>query len=107
MSSRFEHPSYFGRFNRSASAADECPATPETAAAPAPSPPHLQGACCCPAPPAVIVLIPANDGHGQVDLLLCGHHYRQSRRALAASGAALADLKGEPLTSEMWPAPAC
>jgi len=55
----------------------------------------------------VIVLIPANDGHGQVDLLLCGHHYRQSRRALAASGAALADLKGEPLTSEMWPAPAC
>jgi hypothetical protein len=38
-------------------------------------------------------------------LLLCGHHFRQSRQALAASGATLTDLKGLPLTSETWPAP--
>jgi len=29
-----------------------------------------------------------------VDLLLCGHHYRLSRKALAAAGATVYDLPG-------------
>src|SRR5262245_57186785 len=107
MSMRFQHPSYFGRFNRSANTVDEGPATPEPAAVPGPSPRHLQRACCCPAPPSVIAVIPANDRDGQVELLLCAHHYRQSRGALAASAATLTDLKEEPLTSETWPVPGC
>jgi len=51
----------------------------------------------------VIAVIPAN-GHGvQVELLLCGHHYRQSRQALGTIGAKLTDLKGQPLPSRTWP----
>jgi hypothetical protein len=51
----------------------------------------------------VIAVIPANARHAPVELLLCGHHYRQSRQALAAIGATLMDLKGQPLASETWP----
>ena len=106
MSMRFQHPSYFGRLNRTASAVDEPPETPEPAAA-AQLPPsrYSQRACCCPALPNVIAVIQGNDRHALAELLLCGHHYRQSRQALAASGATLMDLKGRSLTSETWPAP--
>jgi hypothetical protein len=55
----------------------------------------------------VIAVIPANEHREQTELLLCGHHYRQSRRALAAGGATLTDLKGHPPASETWPEPAC
>ena len=45
-------------------------------------------ACCCPSLPMVRVLMPPTlTRHHQVDLLLCGHHYRVSRQALAAIGA--------------------
>jgi hypothetical protein len=101
--SRFQHPSYSGRLNRAASAADARPAAPEPAATHQPSPRYSQRACCCPAPPSVIAVIPANSRQAPVELLLCGHHYRQSRRALAAIGAELTDLKGRPLASEIWP----
>jgi len=104
MSMRFQHPSYFGRLNRTASAEDERPVTSEPAAAQLPQSRYLQRACCCPAPPSVIAVIPADDRHGPVELLFCGHHYRQSRQALTVSGATLTDLKGHPLTSEIWPA---
>jgi hypothetical protein len=41
-------------------------------------------ACCCPARPVIEVLVPsADDRHAEVDLLLCAHHYRASRAALA------------------------
>jgi hypothetical protein len=44
--------------------------------------------CCCPSRPAVRVLIPSGSEPAEgVDLLLCGHHYRKSRSALAAIGA--------------------
>lgn len=48
--------------------------------------------CCCPAHPAVVVLIPPSPGRShRTDLLLCRHHYRASRQALAAAGAILHD----------------
>jgi hypothetical protein len=100
---RFQHPSYFGRPHHPAATVADRPATPEPPAAHW----YSQRACCCPAPPIVIAMIPANDRHGPAELLLCGHHYRQSRQALAATSATLTDLKGHPLTSETWPEPAC
>jgi len=53
-------------------------------------------ACCCPAQPVVRVIMPptAQRRHA-VDLLLCGHHYRVSRQALAAAGARIEDLPGK------------
>ena len=69
-------------------------------------------ACCCPARPVVRVRIPPAPGRPHsVDLLLCGHHYRTSRAALAAAGAVIVDDRrsdgtslNEPATSD--PAPA-
>ena len=50
-------------------------------------------ACCCPARPVVRVIMPPAAGRRRsVDLLLCGHHYRVSRQALAAAGAAVSEL---------------
>jgi hypothetical protein len=52
-------------------------------------------ACCCPARPVVRVMMPATACRPDpVDLLLCGHHYRVSRAALHASGAAVYDETG-------------
>jgi hypothetical protein len=52
-------------------------------------------ACCCPAKPAVIAVIPPASGRGhRTELLLCMHHYRQCRPALVAAGAAALDLSG-------------
>jgi hypothetical protein len=52
-------------------------------------------ACCCPAYPVVRVIMPAAaERRHSVDLLLCGHHYRVSRQALAAAGARIEDLPG-------------
>lgn len=57
-------------------------------------------ACCCTAKPAVIALMPATaDRPHETDLLLCGHHYRVSRRALAAAGAVVAEI-GEPAADD-------
>jgi hypothetical protein len=45
-------------------------------------------ACCCSARPAVVAVFPARAGRSEpVDLLLCGHHYRQCRAGLEAAGA--------------------
>jgi hypothetical protein len=52
-------------------------------------------ACCCPARPAVTVIMPAVPGRRhRADLLLCGHHYRVSRAALRAAGAMVYDEDG-------------
>lgn len=49
--------------------------------------------CCCPARPAVKVLMPPTAGRAHpVDLWLCGHHYRASLEALLAAGAKLEEL---------------
>ena len=52
-------------------------------------------ACCCPAKPVVVVVMPPAPGREHAaDLLLCGHHCRVSRLALMAAGAALFDGVG-------------
>ena len=54
-------------------------------------------ACCCPARPVVRVIMPPTaDRPHETDLLLCGHHYRASRQALAAAHATVCDLGGLP-----------
>jgi hypothetical protein len=52
-------------------------------------------ACCCPARPAVTVVMPPTAGCPYpVDLLLCGHHFRVSQAALRAAGATVYDETG-------------
>jgi hypothetical protein len=52
-------------------------------------------ACCCPAKPVVVAVMPPAPGRDHAtDLLLCGHHHRASREALAAAGAAVFDDAG-------------
>ncbi len=52
-------------------------------------------ACCCPAEPVVVAVMPPGPGRDHVtDLLLCGHHYRASRWALLAAGATVYDKAG-------------
>jgi hypothetical protein len=51
----------------------------------------------------IVAFIPASPGRPhQTDLLLCGHHYRASRQALAAAGATVVDLDGTPVTGSHW-----
>ena len=53
-------------------------------------------ACCCPAQPVVRVIMPPTpERPDSVDLLLCGHHYRVSRQALAAVRARIENLPGK------------
>jgi hypothetical protein len=62
-------------------------------------------ACCCPAKPAVIAVMPATATRPYpTDLLLCGHHYRASRHALDLAGARVLDLAGRPVTGDLWSA---
>jgi hypothetical protein len=52
-------------------------------------------ACCCPANPVVRVVMPAIAARPHpTELLLCGHHYRVSREALAAGGVTVTELRG-------------
>lgn len=52
--------------------------------------------CCCPARPAVIALMPPAAGRPhRTDLLLCMHHFRGARQALAAAGASVLDRQGK------------
>jgi hypothetical protein len=58
-------------------------------------PDTLGPACCCPANPVVRVIMPATAARPhRTELLLCGHHYRVSRQALAAANATVAELLG-------------
>jgi hypothetical protein len=55
-------------------------------------------ACCCLAKPVVAAVMPPAPGRDHAtDLLLCGHHYRASREALVAAGAAVFDDAGRPV----------
>lgn len=52
-------------------------------------------ACCCPGRPVVRVTIPASPSRPRpADLLLCGHHYRVSRAAIAAAHGTVEELPG-------------
>lgn len=58
------------------------------------SPAVLGPACCCPANPVVRVIMPATAARPHpTELLLCGHHCRVSRQALAAVGATVTELR--------------
>jgi hypothetical protein len=55
--------------------------------------------CCCPSRPAFVAALPALPGRlYATELLLCGHHYRRSRAALAAAGATIVERSGLPVT---------
>jgi hypothetical protein len=50
-------------------------------------------ACCCVARAVVrVVMRPTPGRPNETELLLCGHHYRVSRQALAAAGAQVEEL---------------
>jgi len=60
-------------------------------------------ACCCPANAVVRVIMPPTAARPyETDLLLCGHHYRVSRRALAAARATVRQLPGIPADTAAW-----
>lgn len=64
---------------------DPVPGSPGPAASEDPVPDR---SCCCLARPAARVIMPAGGSRAEpVDLWLCGHHLRASRRALDRSGA--------------------
>ena len=45
-------------------------------------------ACCCSARPTTVAVLPSRPGRAEpVDLLLCNHHYREAKAALAVAGA--------------------
>ena len=99
-----QHPSYHGRLSRATPTATDRAVTSEPPAVDATIRRYNDRACCCPAQPAVIVVVPPR---GQrltaTDLLLCGHHYRVSKAALAASGATILDMRGDALEGDDWP----
>ena len=95
MNARHLHPS--ARKNNAAVQRDH--GTPASSAA---SPADLPGrACCCPAKAVVRVIMPP-PGPSETDLLLCGHHYLVSRRALAATGASVRELPGTSPDVALW-----
>ena len=62
---------------------------------PGPAAGQSGGACCCVAQAVVRVVIPPTAGRPrEIELLLCGHHYRVSRTALVAAHAAVSELPG-------------
>jgi hypothetical protein len=84
---------------------------PQLSALPAPAPAEpasgqfglwaAERACCCSARPAVAAVLPPGPGRNHAtDLLLCGHHYRSARHALAAAGATIVDELGQPVTAQ-------
>ena len=60
-------------------------------------------ACCCPAKATVRVTMPPTQARPhETDLLLCGHHYRASRAALAAAHAMVQALPGTSSDVAAW-----
>lgn len=60
-------------------------------------------ACCCPARPAVRVIMPPRPSRPHAtELLLCAHHYRVSRAALAAAKAVVRELPDTPEDIAAW-----
>jgi hypothetical protein len=59
---------------------------------------RAERACCCPAAPAAIAVMPPSPGRPhRTEILLCMHHYRAHRAALEQAGAAAVDLHGAPV----------
>jgi hypothetical protein len=77
---------------------------PDDAIAPGQASAGLAGqACCCPARAMVQVVMPPTPARPhRTELLLCGHHYRVSRQALAAAGATVRELPWIPDSAAAW-----
>jgi len=59
--------------------------------------------CCCVAKAVVGVVMPPTPARPhETELLLCGHHYRVSRQALAAAHARVVELPGVPADTTAW-----
>ena len=68
-----------------------------------PVPGPADRACCCVATAVVRVVMPPAPGRPhETELLLCGHHYRGARRALAAASARVEDLVASPAAATAW-----
>jgi hypothetical protein len=86
MNARFEHPSGRGSIAPGLLHDDTIEGS---------GPVVLGPACCCPASPVVRVIMPATVTRPHsTELLLCGHHYRVSRQALAAANATVSEIHG-------------
>ena len=97
MNARFSHPS--GRNNDNAASLPLDDAIPARDATAGPA----GRACCCPAKAMVRVLMPPTAARAhETELLLCGHHYRVSRQALATTGARVRELPGTPGDASAW-----
>jgi len=60
-------------------------------------------ACCCAARAMVQVTVPPTAARPhRTELLLCGHHYRVSRQALAAGRATVRELPWIPDSTAAW-----
>ena len=60
-------------------------------------------ACCCVAQAVVrIVMPPTADRPHEIELLMCGHHYRVSRAVLAAAHATVSGLPGSADNPDAW-----
>jgi hypothetical protein len=60
-------------------------------------------ACCCVARAMVRVVMPPAEGRShETELLLCGHHYRVSRAALAAAHARVEELPASRVALGTW-----
>ena len=89
MNARFLHPSA----RKNDAAAHAAPGATVIPAVPA------EPADCCPAKAVVRVSMPTPR---RADLLLCGHHYRASRDALAATSAVVRELPGTSSDIAAW-----
>jgi hypothetical protein len=97
MNARFLHPSAAGNAAAAPRGGVAANNTAESGGAAA------GRACCCPARPAVQVLMPSGPARSHsTELLLCGHHYRVSRAALAAAGAVVRELPGTSQDIASW-----
>jgi hypothetical protein len=73
------------------------------AIAPRPAPAGADRACCCPAKAVVEVIMPATEARPyETGLLLCGHHYRASRRARTEARAVVIELPGTDPGTAAW-----
>ena len=97
MSARYPHPSARKNTATAQRGSGDTAGSPARAADPA------DRACCCPATAVVRVTVPPTPARpGQTDLLLCGHHYRVSRLALAVASATVREMPGTPRDIASW-----
>jgi len=97
MSAKSSHPS--ARKNGNAASRPLDDAIPARNATGGPA----DRACCCSAKALVRVLMPPTAARPhETELLLCGHHYRASSQALAATGARVRELPGTSGDTAAW-----